>query len=221
MRKGRPPRSTAASPSASISGRAEAKFSVTCEGSKGAPMVATARADGIASAARSTAAPPSEWPIRSDGAIPRPSRWRAAASRSATLEVKVVLANSPPEWPSPVKSKRITAMPCAASRPEMRRAATMSLPQVKQWAKSAVASVGPSGRSSRAASVEPSWPGKERRSVVMAAILACVGWHPGGRGAGPQHAPAAPLGIVGRARAAGAAWAVTVAWDAGVATCAR
>ena len=70
----------------------------------------------------------------------------------------------------------------------MRRAATMSLPQVKQWAKSAVASVGPSGRSSRAASVEPSWPGKERRSVVMAAILACVSRHPGGRGAGPQHA---------------------------------
>ncbi len=79
----------------------------------------------------------------------------AAARRSSTLEVKVVLANSPCEWPRPVKSKRSTAMPMAASRAEMRRAGGMSLEQVKQWAKRAVARCGPSGMSRRADSRSP------------------------------------------------------------------
>ena len=54
-----------------------------------------------------------------------------------------------------MKSNRSTPMPAAASPPAMRRAARASLEQVKQWANSANARTGPTGRSSRAAS---SWP---------------------------------------------------------------
>ena len=54
-----------------------------------------------------------------------------------------------------MKSNRSTPTPCAASPPAMRRAASPSLPQVKQWAKSANARTGPAGKSSRAAN---SWP---------------------------------------------------------------
>ena len=43
----------------------------------------------------------------------------------------------------------------------------MSLEQVKQWAKRAVASTGPSGRSRRAARSCPAWPVKLMRSVGM------------------------------------------------------
>jgi len=50
---------------------------------------------------------------------------------------KLVLANSPSLAPSPVKSKRSTAMPCSVSACTMRLAANTSLPQVKQWANSA------------------------------------------------------------------------------------
>jgi hypothetical protein len=53
------------------------------------------------------------------------------------LEEKLVLANSPSLEPSPVKSKRSTAMPSAVSPSATRFAARMSLPQVKQWANSA------------------------------------------------------------------------------------
>ena len=61
---------------------------------------------------------------------------------------------------------RDIAMPIAASRPAIRRAAGMSLEQVKQWAKSAVASTGPSGRSRRAARVFPAWPVKVTAVMV-------------------------------------------------------
>ena len=64
-------------------------------------------------------------------------RWSAAATRSATFEEKLVLANSPSLAPRPVKSKRSTAMPRPASASAMREAAKMSFEQVKQCAKTA------------------------------------------------------------------------------------
>ena len=103
----------------------------------GAAMVATARASGQCCAAASTAAPPRLWPIRIAGARYISRKWLAAATRSATFDVKWVLANSPSLAPSPVKSKRSTAMPRVASATEMRLAASVSLPQVKQCANSA------------------------------------------------------------------------------------
>src|SRR6056297_1664589 len=138
-------------------------------------MVTTAFADAMSPAAFSTAAPPSEWPTRSPGAMSRDARYSAAATRSPTFEVKVVLANSPFEWPRPVKSNRRTAIPIIASRAAIRRAAGMSLEQVKQWAKSAVPRCGPSGRSSRAASSWPPCPVKVTRSVGMSLSLVVRG----------------------------------------------
>ena len=158
--KGRPPRSTSADPFAWISSSFAPKLCVTCEGSIGAAMVTTARSEAICGAAFSAAAPPSEWPIRSCGGMPCVSIQATAARRSPTFEVKFVLANSPAECPRPVKSKRSTAMPRAASRPAMRRAAAMSLEQVKQWTRIAAARTGPSGLSSRAASSSPRAPAK-------------------------------------------------------------
>ena len=72
-------------------------------------MVATAVTLGIWVAAASTAAPPRLCPISSRG-----GRWvepsaAAAATRSSTLEVKLVLAKSPSLEPRPVKSNRRTA----------------------------------------------------------------------------------------------------------------
>ena len=64
-------------------------------------------------------------------------RWSAARTRSATFEENVELAKSPSLEPRPVKSKRNTAMPLAASATAMRFAASTSLPQVKQCANSA------------------------------------------------------------------------------------
>lgn len=49
-------------------------------------------------------------------------------------------------------------MPIEANRLEIRRAAGMSFEQVKQWAKMAVATWGPSGMSRRAARSWPEWP---------------------------------------------------------------
>ena len=167
MRKPRPARLTSASPSRSICGMWSAKLAATWLGSQGAPMVATARTLSTSVAARITAAPPSECPTSRSTGWPWPSRWRQAATRSPTLEVKWVLANSPSECPSPVKSKRSTANPSAASRAEMRRAAAISLPQVKQWAKTAVPRRGPSAGSSRPASICPSCPGKVSFCVSM------------------------------------------------------
>ena len=70
--------------------------------------------------------------MRSFGAVCSRRKYSAAASRSEMLELKLVLAKSPSELPSPVKSKRNTAIPFAASVLLMRVAAAMSLPQVKQ-----------------------------------------------------------------------------------------
>lgn len=53
------------------------------------------------------------------------------------LELKSVLPKSPPDCPSPVKSKRSTAIPKRVSAREMRAAANTSLLQVKQCAKRA------------------------------------------------------------------------------------
>jgi hypothetical protein len=61
----------------------------------------------------------------------------AAASRSLTFEEKSVAASSPSLWPTPVKSKRSTAIPLLASARLIRVAALLSLPQLKQCAKSA------------------------------------------------------------------------------------
>ena len=56
-----------------------------------------------------------------------------------------MLANSPSLAPSPVKSKRSTAMPRMVSPSAMRFAASTSLPQVKQCANSAYAIGSPDG----------------------------------------------------------------------------
>ena len=133
----RPASVTSASPVASIVPTSAAKFFTTCAASAGAPMVTTARASGMSPAAASTAAPPSEWPTSSAGAARVARRWSAAATRSATFEEKLVLANSPSLAPRPVKSKRSTAMPRPASASAMRAAAKMSFEQVKQCAKTA------------------------------------------------------------------------------------
>jgi hypothetical protein len=70
----------------------------------------------------------------------------------------LVLAKSPSLLPSPVKSKRKTAMPLAARARLMREAAAISLPQVKQCANSAKLMISPtrSGNSSNPARVSPS-----------------------------------------------------------------
>src|SRR5262249_38896866 len=78
-----------------------------------AAIVTTARASATCDAAASTAVPPRLWPIRIAGARRLRRNSSAAATRSATLEENVVLANSPSLAPSPVKSKRSTAMPSA------------------------------------------------------------------------------------------------------------
>ena len=55
------------------------------------------------------------------------------------LEENVVLANSPPLAPRPVKSKRSTPMPSSTSPRLMRDAAAMSFERVKQCANNAKA----------------------------------------------------------------------------------
>src|SRR4051812_156046 len=139
----------------------------TWDGSAGAPMVTTARASGNSAAAQSTAAPPRLWPIRIAGARNMTRRWFAAATRSATFEEKFVLANSPSLAPSPVKSKRSTAIPRAVNPSAMRFAASTSLPQVKQCANSTYAAGCPAGLSSSAESFSPCALGKSKRSDGM------------------------------------------------------
>ncbi len=73
-------------------------------------MVHTAAAAATRLAMARTAAPPWEWPMRMRGASSSPSMYSAAA-KSAMLDEKLVLANSPSLAPRPVKSKRRTAMP--------------------------------------------------------------------------------------------------------------
>ena len=151
----RPARVTSASPSVSISVRLSLSRCATWDGSLGAPIVTTALTSGMSAATASTAAPPRLWPTSNCGAWSCSRRASAARRKSDTLLEKLVLANSPSLWPSPVKSKRNTAMPLAARAREMREAAAMSLEQVKQWAKRATAAMGPSGRSRRPASRSP------------------------------------------------------------------
>ena len=68
---------------------------------------------------------------------------------------------------------RRTAMPMAARRPAIRRAAVRSLEHVKQCAKSAVARWGPCGMSRRAANVSPAWPANVSFSVGMGVTFLC------------------------------------------------
>src|SRR5262245_39354898 len=137
IRNRRPSSETSTSPCCAMSASRSRNRPVTCAGSLGAAIVTTARASGTSAAAARTAAPPRLWPIRIAGARLASRKAPAAATRSATLDENVVLANSPSLEPSPVKSKRNTPMPSAVSACAMRRAACTSLPQVKQCANSA------------------------------------------------------------------------------------
>jgi hypothetical protein len=65
------------------------------------------------------------------------SRNSAAATRSATLEEKFVSAKSPSLSPSPVKSKRSTAIRACVRAREMLTTAFRFFEQVKQCANSA------------------------------------------------------------------------------------
>src|SRR3982750_1228199 len=154
-----------------MSGTCSLNRRVTCAASDGAAIVTTAFASGHCCAAASTAAPPRLWPIRSAGARYISRKCFAAATRSATLDEKPVLANSPSLAPSPVKSKRSTAMPRSVRPSAMRLAARLSLPQVKQWANNAKAVGVPPGRSSSAESFLPRALGKSKRSEGMACSL--------------------------------------------------
>src|ERR1700737_3651110 len=154
-----------------MSGTCCSNSPTTCAGSAGAAMVTTARASGNSAAAQSMAAPPRLWPMRIAGAWNITRIWFAAATRSATLEEKFVLANSPSLAPSPVKSKRNTAMPRSVKPSAMRFAARLSLPQVKQCANSAYASGVPAVRSSSADSFSPRALGKSKRSEGIACCL--------------------------------------------------
>ena len=113
----RPPRSISASPRASASRAVGASSARRCAGSAGALMVTTAVASGTSRAIASTAVPPRLCPITSAGAWKRRRMKSAAARRSSRLAEKSVFAKSPSDPPSPVKSKRRTAMPLSASAP--------------------------------------------------------------------------------------------------------
>lgn len=71
--------------------------------------------------------------------------------------------------PRPVKSNRSTAIPCAAKAREIRPAAALSLPQVKQWANSAQAFGSPIGISNLPVN-SPLLP----RKTVRAEVLMCL-----------------------------------------------
>ncbi len=134
MVKGRPASFTSACPCCSIWSRSHWNRCLTWAAAEGAARVTTASASGMSTAAFNTAAPPSECPIKMLGASYSAFKKLAAATRSSTLELKLVLAKSPSELPRPVKSKRNTAKPILTSALLMWDAAMMSLPQVKQWA---------------------------------------------------------------------------------------
>ena len=134
---GRPPRLTSARPSRSMSSRFPANRRPICDAVAGEPIVATARLDGICGAAIRQAVPPSEWPTSSCGGSYSAARCSAAATRSLTCDEKLVSAKSPSLSPSPVKSKRKTAIPQSASARVMFAAALMFFVQVKQCANSA------------------------------------------------------------------------------------
>ena len=167
MRKFRPARETVASPRASSSGVASASRRFRWAGSLGAARVTTPRHSGILGAAVSTAAPPRLCPTSSAGARPCSRRNAAAATRSSTLELKVVSANFPADCPSPVKSKRRLPIPSAASAALSSRAARRSLEQVKQWANNAQPRARPRGGCSLPARVAPLAPVNSIRSTLM------------------------------------------------------
>ena len=119
MRKLRPAEHHLASPLRLDLGprRREAAAS-TCAGSAGAAIVATATRLGNRAGRRqhrSAAQAVADQQLRRLRA--RHAASAAAATRSPTLDEKLVFANSPSLAPSPVKSKRSTAMPWRRQRP--------------------------------------------------------------------------------------------------------
>ena len=82
-----------------------------------------------------------------------------------------MLANSPPECPSPVKSKRRAAIPSPPAGPRVRRAAGMSLPQVKQCASTCGGKVWPLRQVEPRGEVMAGCPGKVKRRWAWANIL--------------------------------------------------
>ncbi|SKS04959.1 Uncharacterised protein [Mycobacteroides abscessus subsp. abscessus] len=129
-------------------------------------MMAMALTSSIRDAAASTAAPPRECPISIVGA-PWLARMKSAAhTKSSTLELNPVAAKSPSESPNPVKSKRRTPIPLPVRAREIRAAAELSFPQVKQCANTAHVVGGCSGVSSRPDS-EPLLPANVTRSELL------------------------------------------------------
>ena len=90
---------------------------------------------------------------------------------------KLVSANSPSDFPNPVKSKRITAIPASARAGGTRAAAAESEEQVKHCAKTAVAGTLPAGSSTLPTS---SWPAprvnltRSRRAASCSPSVLCV-----------------------------------------------
>lgn len=89
--------------------------------------------------------------MRMEGASSSDSIYRAAASRSSTLDEKLESEKSPSLSPRPVKSKRTTAIPSPDNVRVMSTAARMFFEQVKQCAKRAYATGRPFGGTSRRA----------------------------------------------------------------------
>src|SRR5690606_8008135 len=90
---------------------------------------------------------------------------------SSMLEEKFDSEKSPPLSPRPVKSKRSTGMPRAASAWLMNAAAFELFEHVKQCAKSAYARGSPAGISRRAASAWPCAEGNSSLIEVMYGLL--------------------------------------------------
>ena len=85
---------------------------MTCAGSDGALIVTTARASGIAMRGGEHGGAAEAVADQDRGRGEASAQVVGGGDRSSTLEENVVLANSPSLAPSPVKSKRSTAMPC-------------------------------------------------------------------------------------------------------------
>ncbi|WP_236700646.1 hypothetical protein, partial [Allosalinactinospora lopnorensis] len=83
-REGPPREPYLAFPVVPVASGSASSSSRTRSESAGAPIVTTARTPDTRSAAASTAAPPSEWPIRADGGARVSRRCSAARTRSPT-----------------------------------------------------------------------------------------------------------------------------------------
>ncbi len=130
-------------------------------------------------AAASTAAPPRLCPTSSIGGMPAAVIASAAATRSLTLWLNPDAPKSPSLAPSAGKDRdRSTPMPAPASRREIRTAALLSFPQVKQYANSAYALVEPTGSSSRPDRRSPSPLGKSKGRIGIAISGRCWGPDP-------------------------------------------